>query len=111
MTDANLRWLYASSRGVISAAYEDFGLTPIEGAAFGRPTVALRSGGFLDTVIDGVTGSLFEQADPVRMAAALDAAGARSWDEPKIRVHADRFSFDRFAADVQLAVAQAAGGA
>ena len=56
VNDAQLRWLYAHSLGLVAASYEDSGLTPVEAAAFGRPTAALRSGGFLDTVIDGETG-------------------------------------------------------
>ncbi|MGH2725470.1 MAG: glycosyltransferase, partial [Actinomycetota bacterium] len=54
--DDQLRWLYANCAAVVTAAFEPFGLTPIEGAAYGKPTVALRAGGFIDTVIDGRTG-------------------------------------------------------
>jgi len=36
-SDAELRWLYNSSIGVVAAAHEDYGLTPLEGAAFGKP--------------------------------------------------------------------------
>lgn len=50
VTDEELRWLYASARAVVSAAYEDFGLSPLEGFAFGTPAVLLRAGGFLDTM-------------------------------------------------------------
>ena len=49
----SLRWLYANCRALVAASYEDFGLTPLEAAAFGRPAAALRWGGFLDTVVDG----------------------------------------------------------
>ena len=41
---------------VVAASYEDYGLTPLEGAMFGRPALVLRYGGFLDTVREGVTG-------------------------------------------------------
>ena len=43
-----LRWLYQNARCLVAASYEDFGLTPVEAAAFGKPTAALRFGGFLD---------------------------------------------------------------
>ena len=36
VSDANLRWLYSSSSGLVAASYEDFGLTPVEAASFGR---------------------------------------------------------------------------
>lgn len=54
VSDAQLRWLYHHSRAVLALSQEDFGLTPVEGHAFGRPTVALRAGGYLDTCTEGV---------------------------------------------------------
>ena len=60
VADEELRWLYAACLGLVAASYEDFGLTPIEAAAFGRPTAALRWGGFLDTVVEGTTGLFFD---------------------------------------------------
>ena len=47
---------------LVAASYEDFGLTPLEAAAFGKPTAALRFGGFLDTVSEGETGVFFDDA-------------------------------------------------
>ena len=64
VSDAELRWLYANARGLMAAAYEDFGLTPLEAAAFGRPAAVLAAGGYLDTVIDGQTGVFFTEPDP-----------------------------------------------
>ena len=37
MSDAQLRWLYANCKAVVSASHEDFGLTPLEGNLFGKP--------------------------------------------------------------------------
>jgi glycosyltransferase involved in cell wall biosynthesis len=51
--------LYASCTGVIATAIdEDFGLTPVEAMASGKPVVAVKEGGYLETVLDGVTGVL-----------------------------------------------------
>ena len=52
-SDAELRWLYANASALVSASYEDFGLTPIEAAAFGTPAALLRWGGFLDSLDEG----------------------------------------------------------
>ena len=60
--DDELRWLYGACLGLVAASYEDFGLTPVEAAAFGRPTAALRWGGFLDTIVEGETGVLLRRA-------------------------------------------------
>ena len=35
VSDAQLRWLYANCRAVVSASHEDFGLTPLEGLVMG----------------------------------------------------------------------------
>lgn len=51
--------LYSRCKGLVCTAMdEDFGLTPLEAMASGKPVVAVREGGFLETVIDGVTGAL-----------------------------------------------------
>ena len=107
VTEAQLRWLYASSRGLVSAAHEDFGLTPVEAAAFGRPSVVLRDGGFLDTVVDGVTGVFFDRPEPEPIAHAVERASARDWAASKIRLHAERFSTARFDEDLRAVVAEA----
>jgi glycosyltransferase involved in cell wall biosynthesis len=92
VSDAELRWLYASCRAVIAAAYEDFGLTPIEGGAFGKPAVVLRFGGFLDTIEDRVNGIFFEQPTPEDVAGGVEAVSALEWDETRIREHCESFA-------------------
>ena len=39
---------------------EDFGMTPIEAMAAGKPVIAVKEGGYLESVIDGVTGMLVD---------------------------------------------------
>ena len=70
-TDSQLCWLYGNCRAVIAASHEDFGLVPLEAAAFGKPTAALRWGGFLDTIVEGRTGVFFDEAEPPEIAAAV----------------------------------------
>jgi len=51
--------LYARCKGLICTAMdEDFGLTPVEAMASGKPVVAVREGGYIETILDGVTGVL-----------------------------------------------------
>nr|AIA84573.1 CAZy families GT4 protein [uncultured Intrasporangium sp.] len=42
--DAQLRWLYAQASLLVATSYEDYGLTPLEAAAFGVPAVTLGTG-------------------------------------------------------------------
>lgn len=99
--EPELRWLYANAGCLVAASYEDFGLTPIEAAAFGKPTAALRFGGFLDTVLEGETGVFFDTPSPLEIAAALDRVLVATWDERRIQDHAAEFSEARFAQQIR----------
>ena len=68
--DCELRWLYEHSRALIAPALEDYGLTPLEAASFGTPTLALKKGGYLGQCLRGHVRYFFEDLDagpfPVR---------------------------------------------
>jgi glycosyltransferase involved in cell wall biosynthesis len=95
VTDAGLRWLYANCRLLVAASHEDFGLTPLEAACFGKPTVALRWGGYLDS-IEEVNGIFFDAPSPAEIAGAIRQGLGAQWNEPGIREVARRFSEDGF---------------
>ncbi len=104
--DAQLRWLYSSARALVAASLEDFGLTPVEAAVFGTPTVALRARGYLDTVVEGETGLFFDEPTPAAIAAAVERARTVDWDAQRIRRHAERFSPERFERRLHALVAE-----
>jgi glycosyltransferase involved in cell wall biosynthesis len=104
VTDAQLRWCYRSCVGLVAASYEDFGLTPLEAAAFGRPTAALRWGGFLDTVVEGTTGVFLDEPTPDAVARAVDELTAGRWDGAALAAHAATYSAPRFVARVDAVV-------
>ena len=72
VNDRELSWLYEHSRALIAPAYEDYGLTPLEAASFGKPTLALRNGGYLDTVSEGTSGFFFEDLSVRSISGAID---------------------------------------
>jgi glycosyltransferase involved in cell wall biosynthesis len=94
--DATLRWLYRSCSGLVAASHEDFGLTPVEAASFGKPTAALRWGGFLDTTVEGTTGVFFDRPEPRLIADAVELLIATGWSADVLRDHAETFSAARF---------------
>lgn len=110
ISDSELRWVYAHCRALVAASYEDYGLTPLEAAAFGKPCLALRAGGFLDTVVEGSTGVFFEAPEPGEIRKAMDAYVHIDWSADAIRRHAERFSEDRFVARIREVVAQTLAG-
>jgi glycosyltransferase involved in cell wall biosynthesis len=95
--DAELRWLYRSAQALISASYEDFGLTPIEAAAFGTPSIVLRFGGYLDTIVEGRTGLFFDRPDAKAITDAVTEAEATRFDPSVLRQHAAGFTNEVFA--------------
>ena len=103
VTDAELRWLYANCRALVAASHEDFGLTPLEAAGFGKPTAALRFGGFLDTVEEGRTGVLFDEPTPLAIKDGLRQLLATSWVAEAAIASAARFSEERFVQRLHVA--------
>ncbi len=108
VTDAELRWLYASAQAVVAASFEDYGLTPVEASAFGTPSVVLRWGGFLDTVVEDKTGVFFDEPAPAPIAAAVRRLLADPPEAHVVLAHAEGFSEDAFVSRVRE-VAGAAG--
>ena len=106
VTDEELRWLYQNSVAIIAPSFEDFGLTPLEGAVAGKPTIALRAGGYLDTVVEGITGVFFDKVEPKALRQAVVTALSEHWDGPAIQAHASLFSEDRFARRLRQIVAE-----
>ncbi len=73
--DAELPALYRNARALIFPGLEDFGLTPLESMATGRPVIAFRGGGALDTVTPA-TGLFFEQQTVESLTAAVKGFAA-----------------------------------
>ncbi len=96
VSDERLSELYRSASGLIAIGREDFGLTPIEAHAHGCPVLALRAGGYLDTVIDGVNGQLIGEATPELLVAAIRGWQTTRWDQDEIEQTAERFSEETF---------------
>jgi glycosyltransferase involved in cell wall biosynthesis len=106
LRDAEMRWLYANASGLVAVAEEDFGLSPVEAQSFGLPSVVLRSGGYLDSTIEDVTGVFVDDPSAAQVADGIRSLRSRSWDAEAIRLSAKRFSCDAFAARINEIVAE-----
>jgi glycosyltransferase involved in cell wall biosynthesis len=104
VSDDELRWLYSRAAVLVAAAHEDLGLTPLEAASCGTPTVALRAGGYLDTVVEGLNGTWIEYLDPRSISSAIEVALGHDWDAQAIRDHGERFSAARFHQELRSVV-------
>jgi glycosyltransferase involved in cell wall biosynthesis len=89
--DEDLPDLFARCRAFIFPGLEDFGITPVQAQAAGRPVIAFKGGGALDTVIPGKTGVFFEEQTVESLAQALQSFDESAYDPAAIRAHALRF--------------------
>jgi glycosyltransferase involved in cell wall biosynthesis len=85
---------------------EDFGIAPLEINAAGRPVIAYRAGGALETVVEGVSGVFFDQPASASLADAIVRCEKQVWNREAIRKHALRFDEHVFAARVRVFVDQ-----
>jgi len=102
--DATLRWCYANASVLVSVGFDDFGLAPLEAAAFGVPTVARRFGGALDTVVEGVTGTLLDDVTPATVRDAVRALAAMPPTRQTLASHAASFGREGFQARLRAVV-------
>jgi glycosyltransferase involved in cell wall biosynthesis len=95
---ADLRDAFATCRGLIHTAEEDFGIVPVEAMASGRPVLAYGRGGLIDTITPGRTGQFFEdQTVDSLVAGVRDFEAWLPAFEPKNAVaRAARFNGERF---------------
>jgi glycosyltransferase involved in cell wall biosynthesis len=94
--DEQLLGLYRRCRALLMPGVEDFGIVPVEAQATGAPVIAQAAGGALDSVVDGVTGTLVPGADPQRWAQALRDFDPSGYDPRAVRRHAEAFSHEAF---------------
>ncbi len=77
---------------------DDFGIAPVEAMSFGKPVLAYRKGGALETVIEGVTGEFFDDLIPEILADGVRRIknNYKKYNADKIKAQANRFSRNIF---------------
>jgi len=107
VSDDKLRDLMRGARALLFPQYEDFGMTPLEVNACGRPVVAYGAGGALDTVIEGETGTLASEQSVPSFTEAIERFERMAFDPELARAHALNFSRRHFEARMQQIVTDA----
>lgn len=102
--DEELPDLYAGAKALLFPQEEDFGITPLEAAAAGRPTIAYASGGALETIQADITGVFFSEQTVDSLVDAIERFEGQSFDMAKIRQHAEQFATPAFVARMREAV-------
>ncbi|HEV8192411.1 MAG TPA: glycosyltransferase [Ktedonobacterales bacterium] len=96
LSDDEVRSQLARCRALIFAGEEDFGITPVEAQASGRPVIAYGAGGALATIIEGSTGLFFYEQTPEALAEVVNSFRDEYFDPQAIRRHAEEFDTRRF---------------
>ncbi len=111
----SLARLYAEAKAFIFPQHEDYGITPLEAAASGRPVIAYGQGGVLDTMIpytgkdQPATAVFFETQSVASLQQAIEKFETLSFDPFFIRSHAAQFSETVFVEKLQQFVKEVTG--
>jgi len=98
VSERKLKQLYSEAEALIFPQLEDFGITPLESMASGRPVIAYKKGGALDTVIENKTGIFFDKQTPLHLKAAIEEYQEKkqSFQPEFLRKHAEEFDEKEF---------------
>jgi glycosyltransferase involved in cell wall biosynthesis len=83
-------------QALIFPGEEDFGMAPLEVAAAGKPSIAFRAGGAVETIVEGETGLFFEVQTVESLIDAIHRFEEKQWSPALIRKHAERYSVNVF---------------
>lgn len=107
VSDAERLDLMARCKAFVFPGQEDFGITPLEANAAGRPVIAFGGGGALDTIVEGMNGLMFHAPTGEALVECLRAFDASAFDTGQIRAHAEKFDTRVFQAALRERVSAA----
>lgn len=88
--------LYQNCLALICPQEEDFGLTPIEANACGKPVIAYQKGGITETIKDNITGIFFKKQNKISLIKALQKFNPDNFSPINCINNAQKFSKTNF---------------
>ena len=95
LTDAEVADYYAACKALIFPGVEDFGIAPLEANAAGRPVIAFKGGGAVDTVAEGVNGLFFNENTAESLISAIRSFEMGKYDFQPRLIHEYALRFDK----------------
>ena len=101
-SDEAVKMYLENCRALIFPGEEDFGIVPVEAMACGKPVLAYRKGGAMETVVEGVTGEFFDEStvDSMEEGLARFFLHESGYGMTRIRMQSEKFSSEKFQNDL-----------
>lgn len=96
LSDKEVAIEYARCKAFIFPGEEDFGMTPIECMAAGRPVIGYAAGGALETIVDGKTGVFFSEQSVDSLLIAMEEFDQIEFFPDALESHARKFDVAEF---------------
>lgn len=96
LTQDELVGYYSECRALIFPGIEDFGLIILEAQSFGKPVIAFKGGGALETIVDGKTGEFFYPQTAEALVKKVKEFNSSKYDSIECKKNAQKYSFGRF---------------
>lgn len=91
VSEKELKETYSNAKALVFPQVEDFGITPLESMASGRPVIAYKAGGALETIKNKETGLFFNHQDVPHLKATIEKFEKMHWNSKNIREHTKKF--------------------
>lgn len=98
--DQELARRYREAKALIFPQEEDFGIVPLEAMASGRPVIAYRGGGAVETIVENETGIFFDAQTPKAIIEAVQKFSDKKFSPAVCRAQAEKFSIEIFKQNV-----------
>jgi glycosyltransferase involved in cell wall biosynthesis len=91
------------AKAFVFAAEEDFGIIVVEAMACGTPVIGWNGGGVKESVVNGITGILFDKQTPKSIIDAVTQfeKEENAFDSLTIRKHSEKFSRRNFEENIR----------
>lgn len=107
VSDDDLRKLYREAEAFLALAKdEDFGMTVVEAMSQGTPVIAFKSGGYMETVVEGKTGVFFEEYTVESLIKAIKSIKLIKFNKNDLQKQAQKFSKEIFMEKMQKLISQ-----